>query len=330
MIVGACHVLGGALALGVAAASAPSPPGDVWVERQFYVMGTRLDIRVASSAGARGFEAIEAAFAEVRRIERLVSSWRDDSDIGRVNAAPAGEPVVVPAELVEVLAEVRTWSQATSGAFDPAVGALVDAWDLRGDGRHPSDDELRAALRHTGLRLIELDREGSTVTRRAADTWLDAGGFGKGQALRGVRRVLDSAGVSAAHVNFGGQAVAWGASPDGGAWDVPVAHPADRRRPVLALRLSDGSVATSGQSERPGHILDPRTGRPVPPWGSVTVVARDPLVADVLATALFVMGPDSARSWAESRDGVGVLLLVFRDGHIERFANHGLEPYLNH
>jgi thiamine biosynthesis lipoprotein len=328
VIVRSAYLACGTLVLGVVVAGAASSSRHVWVERQGYVMGTRLDVRVSAGERSSGFEAIEAAFAEVRRTERLLSSWRPDSDIGRVNAAPAGQPVAVPAELVELLEEVGTWSRATSGAFDPAVGALVDAWDLRGNGRCPSDDELRAALQHTGLELVELDRERSTIARQSANVWLDAGGFGKGQALRGVRRVLDSAGVTAARVNFGGQLLAWGAASDGGVWSVPVAHPVERERPVFTLRVSDRSVATSGQSERPDHVLDPQSGRPVPPWGSVTVVARDPLVADVLATALFVMGLDSARAWAESRDDVGVLLLALRDGRVERFTNRALDRHL--
>jgi len=136
--------------------------------------------------------------------------------------------------------------------------------------------------------------------------------------------------------NFGGQVLALGAPAGEAGWRVPVAHPSRREEPVMELVVRDRSVSTTSQSERwveaegerIGHVLDPRTGRPVPARGSVTVVASDPLVADVLSTALFVMGPEEGMRWARDRADVGVLFLIERAGTVESRWNPALEPYL--
>jgi hypothetical protein len=148
---------------------------------------------------------------------------------------------------------------------------------------------------------------------------------------------LAERGVQSALLDFGGQLLAMGSNRSGAGWKVVVAHPAQRERGVVTLRLRDVSVATSGASERFvevagqrfGHILDPRTGTPVPAWGSVTVVAADPLVADILATAIFVMGPTVGLEWAaREAAGVGVLLLIDEsDGLCARW-NEAMEPWL--
>ena len=119
-------------------------------------------------------------------------------------------------------------------------------------------------------------------------------------------------------------------------WTVPVAHPARRAEPAAWLHLRDRSASTSSQSERfitvggkrLGHILDPRTGKPVPAWGSVTVVAEDPAAADAVSTALLVLGPEAGAKWAERREDMGVLFLIERDGRVVPRWNHALVRYL--
>src|SRR5688572_29597641 len=124
------------LALTLAAALGLSGPA-LTVERESYLMGTTLRIAVASEDRASGIAAIESAFGAVRRVDDLLSTWRDDSEIARLNRAPANAPVALSAELYALLREAVHWSRETGGAFDPAVGALVDAWDLREAGRIP-------------------------------------------------------------------------------------------------------------------------------------------------------------------------------------------------
>lgn len=299
-------------------------------------MGTRLDIRVRARSRDAGILAIEHAFLAVHDMEDRLSSWRPDSELGRLNCMPPGQPFLASARLFDLLRQVRRWQARTGGAFDPGIGSLVDAWDLRGVGRRPSPDELHSALRQSGLTAFRFDDEARTVVRRYPGSWLTAGGFGKGAALRAARRALAADGVSSALLDFGGQLLAMGRPPGATGWIVGVADPTVRDRPVAFLLLSDRSASTSGDSERfvevagerLGHILDPRTGRPTRAWGSVTVVARDPMVADMLSTALFVMGPDRALIWGERHPGYGVLVLESKGTEITARWNRGLAPYL--
>jgi FAD:protein FMN transferase len=300
------------------AASVAVRQGTVSVERETYLMGTLLRAEVQAADRAAGLAAIERAFARIAHLEDLLSTWREDAELSRLNRAPVGEPVPASAEILDLLREARRWRDETGGAFDPGLGALVDAWDMRGAGRRPSRAELASARAASGLDLFELDAARGTVRRAREASWIDSGAFGKGAGLRSARDVLLGLGIRSALLDFGGQVLAIGGSQGGSDWSAAVAHPSRRQQPVAAIRLADASASTSGQSERAvevdgcrlGHILDPRSGLPVPAWGSVTVVAADPLAADALSTALFVLGSEAALRWARERDDVGVLVLV--------------------
>jgi len=314
------------------------PADGVTVEREVWLMGSPLRVRVAATDAGEGAAAIEAALLAVEELEAELSSWLPSSDLGRLRAAPAGEAVRLGPRTAALLAEARAWSDRTGGAFDPAVGSLVDAWDLRGAGRTPDEREIAAALRASGWDRVRLDVGAGTVARRDPATWIDAGGFGKGTALRGAAEALGRAGIRTALLDFGGQLLVRGDDPSGtsAGWAVALSHPARRDSALLTGRLLRGSLATSGQSERGvdldtgriGHLFDPRTGAPVPAWGSVAVVADDPLAADALATALFVMGPEEGARWIADRDDAGAVFLLDRPGGAELLAAGALEGRL--
>ena len=291
-----------------------------WLERRAYFMGTTLSIRVAAADRAEATDAIELAFDEVARWEDRLSTWRPDTELSRLNAASPGAPVTLSPGVTDALLEARRWSIHTEGAFDPAIGALIDAWDLRGHGAAivPSSSSVDSALAASGMRHFRVDSVVGAVTRLHPDAWLDAGAFGKGLALRAARQVIEEKGIAGAVLDFGGQILVLGSAPFAEPWVITVAHPEHRQAAVLTLRLQSGqSAATTSISERRvelagqtvGHVLDPRTGRPVAGWGSVTVVADDPLTADVLSTALFVMGPEGALRWADRYQNIGVVVV---------------------
>jgi len=316
----------------------PAAGSRAWVEREAYVMGTRLRLRIAAPDRAVALSGSEAALAAVEEMEARLSTWRSGTEMDRANRAPVGEPVPLSAALSSLLAEAFRWAEATGGAFDPAVGALVDAWDLRGAGRRPTSPELERALVATGAGGVRLDPAAGTLTRLDEAAWVDPGGFGKGAALGRARDALVQRGLERGLLDFGGQVLALGSETgDGKGWQVEVAHPSARDRPVVSLRLRDASAATTGTSERfvevdgerVGHLLDPRTGRPVASWGSVTVVARDPLTADALSTGLYVLGADGALDWAQERPDLGVLVLEdVGSGEIRARWSPGMERWL--
>lgn len=310
--------------------------GTVPVVRTGYAMGTVLSVELAHTGGrAAALAASEGVFGAVEATEALLSTWRPESPLSRLNAAPVGERAVVPHDLATLLEAAFAWIPRTSGAFDPRVGALVDAWDLRGAGRVPTPRELAAALEAAGTTALTLEK--GVLVRHHPAAWTDAGGFGKGAALAAAAGALAPHAASGALVDLGGQLLLLGA-PDGASegWPVSVAHPRDRMRPVAELRVRDASVATSGTSERGiqvdgvwyGHLLDPRTGHPAPAWGSVTVVSADPLEADVLATALYVMGPDAGMAYARGLADTGVLFLISSGDALDARWNPAMERWL--
>jgi FAD:protein FMN transferase len=295
------------------------------VERRVMLMGTALDLEVEAADRRVGLEASERAVEALEAAEGRLSTWRDDTELALLNRTPVGQPRTLSPDLARELQAVRRCWEETGGAFDPGVGALVRAWGLRTGGRIPDAAELRAATGVAGLRL------GEGVAIREKDLILEEGGWGKGAGLVDALEALRRDGVARASLDLGGQVAVLGRG-----WEVPVADPRQRDRPVLSLRIDGGSVSTSGNSERGieiggkqyGHLLDPRTGRPAPDFGSLTVWTADPLRADCLSTGLFVLGPERALAWAAAHPDVQVLVLRPEGERLRALASRGLRGKL--
>jgi thiamine biosynthesis lipoprotein len=239
-------------------------------QRARYLMGTVCEVAVPAAHEAE----IELAFAEAQRVESMLSTWIEESDLSRLNR---NERVETP-ELHALLERAAAWSHRTSGAFDPRIKSLIEVWKTREAGALPSDAAIAVA--------------------KQSPRW-EEGAFGKGYALD---RMLARISSAEAMIDFGGQIIVRGEL------QVTIADPADRARPVVALTLRDASLSTSSGSEKTfeiggrrfSHILDPRTGNALPPRGSVSVIAEDALTADILSTALYVMGEDEGLRWADA------------------------------
>ncbi len=277
-------------------------------------MGTELRLRL-EGIGDLGL-ASQSALAESARIEAACSTWDPDSGWSRFNAAQ-GAPVHLSAEWIDLLGRVQAWSCQTEGAFDPVLMALLQAWDIRHGGRTSDAETLVAARRSSGQALLELDPAGGTARLLDLRAGIEEGGFLKGYALDTMRKV---SGVASGWIDFGGQVLAWGAP-----LQAAIADPAARQQPRLKVTLWNASLSCSGTSERGRHVLDPRTGEPCTAWGATAVVAPDALTADVLSTALYVLGPDAGLAWAE-RHGVAAAFLL-NGGEIRLSpAFHSLAP----
>ncbi|HJN40115.1 MAG TPA: FAD:protein FMN transferase [Chloroflexota bacterium] len=282
------------------------------VERTVYLMGTRATLVLLATDRATGVRRLEDMVRSLERTEAELSTWRTDSVLSTVNRQPVGEPFQLPAPICVLWGELTAWHRATEGAFDPAVRALAEAWGLRESGRYPSPEELAAARAVTGLAHFDFDASTCRVTR-VVDATLDAGAFGKGAALRRLLLQLETG--AAWMVDLGGQVAVSGTLPTG-PWPVAIAHPARRAQTTFEVALDDGSLATSGASERSfevgggmvAHLLDPRTGRPLHRPESVTVWHEDALVADVLSTALYVMGLEAGLRFADEQGFAAVFL----------------------
>ncbi len=295
------------------------------IERRLSAMGTWLDITLSAGHRPAGLLASEAAVGAIEAVEARLSSWRRDSELSRLNEASCGELVPLSAQLRADLATVDHYWRNTQGAFDPSIGALVAAYELRQTGHWPTPAQLAMARVPAGFGALEITTAGAI--RKHPALQLDAGSFGKGLGLDAAMEALREAGIENAKIDLGGQVSILG-SPI----DLPLSHPAERDQPLLKLRLESGSCATSGNATRShtvsgkqlGHILDPRSARPVHNFGSLTVLAPTATQADCLSTALYVMGPAAALAYAEQHADVEVLILEATSQSLRARASSGL------
>lgn len=252
--------------------------------------------------------AAEAVFTEVARIEALVSTWRAESELSRLNAASG--PTRVTPELFDITERALALRDQTGGAFNPAVAPLLRLWRTREDGAVPSAESIAAAVSQVNRSRISLDRAAHAIDLGGAV--LEEGAYAKGYAIDRAIETLRSRGVDEAVIDFGGQLFV-----AGGATQVAVAHP--NQRDVAALRFAFGnqSLSTSAGTEKTftvdgrtfTHIFDPRSGEALEPRGSVSVLSRSAFEADALSTALYVMGPREGFRWAEEHR-VAALFLI--------------------
>lgn len=251
--------------------------------------------------------ALEASLDEVDRIDRLMSHYKAESPLSRLNREGARRPVAVEKELFDFLAESLRYSRESDGAFDITVGPLMKAWGFfRGGGRVPDDAELAAVREGVGYRHVLLDASAHTISFDRPGVELDLGGIAKGYAVDRAVAVLRDAGVAAALVSSGGSTVyGLGAPPGRAAWAVEIQDPVDPARVAFTLSLRDRALSISGSSEksferdgvRYTHIMDPRTGRPVRGVLSAAVLAETGTAGDALDDALFVLGLERGRRY---------------------------------
>ncbi len=265
--------------------------------------------------------------AELKSVDAQMSTWRTDSELSRFNAAPAGTPVPVSAELAHVVSVAQELARQSDGAFDVTVGPLVDLWGFGVRDRQgvPSDEEIAAAVRAVGFRSLEVAREPPALRKWVDGLRIDLSAIAKGHGVDRLATLFDSAGCTDYLIDIGGEVRVRGRNPERVPWRIGVEIPGEGRS-GLVLGLSDAAVATSGDYRNFrlvdgalfSHTIDPRTGRPVAhDMASVTVLADTATRADGLATLINVLGPEDGLAFAERR-GLAVLALVRREGGLDR------------
>ena len=245
------------------------------------VMGTVLQVQVEAEDDATATTLAAQATAIAARWEDVLTTWRKDGELARLNAAAGSGPFAASGELRAALGHMRRLSEATGGAFNPAAGALVERWR-----KPPFPTSSAAATRFS--EAVEIGRTGVTL---AAAVRLDAGGIGKGIALDAISRVLVASGASSLWLDFGGSSqLAWSQGRRPRTVAVAGLEPGVVHG---TLELGDGALATSrasGAGAEAGPIVDPRTGRPVAERRVATVLCADATRADAWSTALVVLG----------------------------------------
>jgi thiamine biosynthesis lipoprotein len=294
------------------------------VERRLYSMGTWVDLAVVATPRTAGV-ALDEAEALLRRFEVDYYAWADDGELARLNRALAGGTATsVSAEMAELLTDAKHLSEASGGAFDPGVGALVEIYGFHdaaaAEPHAPAPAEIDAWLAaRESIAALEIDGLRVSASGRVQ---LDLGGIAKGEAVDRLVDLLGRHGIRDGLVNAGGDLRVIGRRGER-PWRIGIQDPRDDA--VLGvIELADGEAAfTSGDYERfveldgtrLHHIIDPRTGRPAGETRAVTVIAREGVLADAAATAIFVAGDD----WREIADALDIdaVLRVAADGAVE-------------
>ncbi len=315
------------------------------VKNSRMVMGTFAEVTADAADHATAQRAVAAAFARLEDVNRLMSDYSADSEVGRLNALAVGENLVVSAETFHCLERSAEVARLSGGAFDYTCRPLVRLWKQAGrDDKLPSEDALRETLARVGWQKVKLDPATRTVTPTVPGLQIDLGGSAKGYALDLAAEALRAAGATHGLVNVGGDVRALGPQADGRPWRIGVRDPfkTSRNQPDIelfcTLELSGGAVATSGEQERYyiiegrrySHIVDPRSGRPAEQSSSVTVIAPDGLTADAWATALSVLSVAEGRDLIDRKEvtGLEVLWISGDAEHVDVQQTPGFERYL--
>jgi len=285
-------------------------------------MGTVVEITLTGESEESAQKAALQAFQEIKRIEHLMSPWIESSDVNRINRSAGNDGVKVSPETLEVIKRVQEVSKLSEGGFDITVGPLIQLWrKARERGKPPEMEEVKETLNWVNFRNLKT-LYGRKVLLRKKGMAIDLGGIAKGYAVDRAFELLKSFGYRNLVVNAGGDLRVGGSKPEG-PWLIGIQHPRDPEKMMARISVSDTGVATSGdyerffihQGKRYHHILDPRNGFPAEECQSVTVLHKEGVTADALATAIFVLGPEKGYSLCQRLEGVDCLI-VDKDGSI--------------
>ncbi len=298
-------------------------------------MGTTFRIVLYHTEQEEASKAAMAAFNRVEQLEAIFSDFREDSENRRLCRLGAGMPREVSPELFLLLENSLRFAQISGGAFDVTIGPVVQVWrEARHTGKAPDPRLLAEARESTGIRNVILDRDQRTVQLLLPKMRLDFGGIAKGYAADEALHVLESHGIRIALVDGGGD-ISIGAAPPGQAgWRVEVKNGLEAPGERASLVLHDRGVATSGDSfqffesggVRYSHIVDPASAVALRNSPGVTVVARDGMTADALATALSVTTVEQGMSIVESVDGASAAIVTRGEKGAEWHVSRGFPP----
>jgi thiamine biosynthesis lipoprotein len=300
-----------------------------WFQREAAIMGTRIAVELWAEDADAGEEAIEAVLSEMRRVDALMSHYKPDSELSRINQGAALGPVQVAPELSALIERALQLSRLTDGAFDITYASVGYLYDYRRHVR-PSESQIESGLGAVNWHLVEVDREASTVRFARDGVRIDLGGIAKGYAVDQAIGQLRSRGIAHAIVTAGGDSRIIG-DRFGRPWIVGIRHPDDADRVIVRMPVVDEAVSTSGDYERYfdeggaryHHIIDPRTGRSAGEVRSVTLIGPDATTTDGLSTSVFVLGPERGLELVGRMAGIDAVI-VRRDGKV--LYSPGLAP----
>ena len=269
-------------------------------KRVLKLMGNRFEISVVGDDEEPANQHIDAAVEEIRRIEKLLTTFDPSSQTNQINQYAGDRPVKVDQEVFDLISRSKIISRLTQGAFDITYGSVDKRlWNFDQEMKALPDAETAARMvRLINYRNVILDEKKGTVFLKEAGMRIGFGGIGKGYAAEMARRLLIQRGVKSGVVNAAGDLTVWGHQPNGKPWTIGIADPGSAKHPFSYLDITDMAVATSGNYEkfvlidgkRYSHTIDPKTGLPVHGIKSVTIMSPNAEIADAMATPVMIMG----------------------------------------
>ena len=309
---------------------APQPAAPVSADR--LLLGTLVTVKLyGDEAVVRPH--LEAAYAAIARVDSSMSSYRADSALRRLEQQARLAPTRGSPGLIAVLARSQHFAALTDGAFDCTMGALTSLWNFPAAVTPPAPGQIDSARALVGYEALEVAAQPQTVRIHRAGLRLDLGAAAKGYAVDRAVAAMRALDMEAGVIEAGGDIRYWGAKPDGRPWLFGVQHPRSPAQYIAVEDLGLAAIATSGDYEqyfdwegaRYHHLLDPKTGHPARASISATVWAATALDADILSTAVFVLGPDQGLALVEGLPDVEGFVFFQRDGQLMHRASSGMQ-----
>lgn len=298
------------LSVGSSAQSSDKP---ILVYQEKYVMGTVFEIAAYAESSEKGSAAIAKAFEQIVRMDDLMSNYKPESALNKLNRSAHFQAQKVPPDLYRVIEQAVQFSRLSGGKFDITVAPLVNLWKatLSGDSL-PSLSQRQQAEECVGYEKIEFTPP-DQITFRSSCMQLDLGAIGKGYAVDRAGEMLYSYGIHNALINSGGSTIlALGSPPGKPGWLVHLRDPSHKIDPYVMLK--DQSVSTSEQTavsllapESAGHIIDPATGRPLDTEFAVSVITSSGTPSDGLSTTLLLLGPKVGKALVDGMGNVSAI-----------------------
>jgi thiamine biosynthesis lipoprotein len=300
-----------------------------WYKDEQAIMGTRIAVEFWDEDKAHAEQCAEQIFSEMRRIDALMSPYKPNSELSRINQQAAGQAIQISEEMFKLLEKSLQMSQLSNGAFDITFSSVGHLYNYR-EGIKPSEEDIQQSLKSINYRHVLLDNTNRSVRFAQPGVHIDLGGIAKGYAVDNGIAILVKCGIKGGMVSAGGDSRILG---DRGnrPWMMGVRHPRKKDAVAVMLPLSNTAISTSGDYERffiedgkrYHHIISPSTGKSVSTTWSATVIGPDATTTDALSTTLFVLGPEKGLQLVESLAGIDAVII---DAQGQMHYSSGLMP----
>ncbi|CAM4293695.1 FAD:protein FMN transferase [Flavobacterium terrigena] len=288
-------------------------------KKNLKLMGNRFEISILANDENVANSCIDLAVAEISRIEKLLTTFSNNSVTFQINENAGIQPVVVPKKVFDLIFRCQMISKMTQGAFDISYGSIDKKFwnfDLNMTSL-PDKDLAKKAVELINYENIILNDKEQTVFLKNKGMRIGFGGIGKGYAAECAKKILQQNGIESGIVNAAGDLTAWGYQENGEAWTIGIADPNKKESIFSTFNITNTSVATSGNYEKfviidgkkYSHTIDPKTGYPISGIKSVTIIAENAEIADALATPVTVMGIDVGLNFINQIPNIGCIII---------------------